>query len=86
MIVEVELRPDQRDECLPARIRLGARWTVLTRIVDVWPGADHTYVKGVAEDGATWILRHDRPRDVWELTLYQVADEPALPERPGVGA
>ena len=79
MIVDVELAADPRGELLPARIRLGSRWTVLEQILDVWPGGDHTYVKGLAEDGATWILRHDRPRDLWELTLYEVAPRPDRP-------
>ena len=71
MIVRVECVADARGDLRPVRLHLDGRSVDLIEIQDVWPGADHTYVKGLAADGATWILRHDRPRDVWELTLYE---------------
>ena len=71
MIVRVDCVPDQHGDPRPVRLHLGERPVDLARILDVWPGADHSYVKAEDASGVVWILRHDRPRDVWEVTLYE---------------
>lgn len=71
MIVRVECETDRHGEPRPVRLHLDGRSVDLVTIHDVWPGADHTYVKAEDTTGTTWILRHDRPRDQWEVTLYE---------------
>ena len=71
MEVRVETTTAPRDEPMLRRLWLGDRVVELSELLDRWPGADHTYVKMLAETGAIFILRHDRLRDVWELILYQ---------------
>lgn len=78
MIVRVDCAPDASGDLRPRRLHLGARTVELVRIQDVWPGADHTYVKAEDATGTTWILRHDHPNDLWEVTLFQ----PGAPTRP----
>jgi hypothetical protein len=70
VIVQVECTADRHGDPLPSRLHLDSRIVDLVRIHDVWPGADHTYVKAEDGSGTTWILRHDRTRDQWEVTMY----------------
>ena len=76
MIVRVECEAGADGDPRPRRLHLGARTVELVRIQDVWPGADHTYVKAEDEAGTTWILRHDRSRDQWEVTMFQPGAAP----------
>jgi hypothetical protein len=55
----------------PRRLRFDGRTVELVEPLDCWLAPDHRYFKMRAEDGATYILRHDEPRGRWELTLYQ---------------
>jgi hypothetical protein len=53
----------------PAVFMLGERTLRVRTVVDRWFGEDHAYFKLLAEDGTTYILRHDRELDQWELIL-----------------
>lgn len=79
MIVGVDWEPDARGDPRPVRLHLDGRSLALVAIRDVWPGADHTYVKAEDETGTTWILRHDRFLDRWEVTLFE--RQPAAPRQ-----
>lgn len=39
------------------------------KIMDRWYGEDHEYFKLEGDDGRTYILRHDRHLDRWELSV-----------------
>lgn len=70
--VTVETAPAELPgEPLPLRFHLGRRSLDAKAILDQWPGADHLYVKLLASDGATYILRHDLARDCWQLVLFE---------------
>jgi hypothetical protein len=71
MIVRVDCEPDQHGEPRPLRLHLDGRAVDLLKILDVWPGGDHTYVKAEDPKGTTWILRHERLHDVWEVTMFE---------------
>ncbi|MDX1540326.1 MAG: hypothetical protein R3349_02870 [Geminicoccaceae bacterium] len=79
MIVRVDCEPDRHGDPRPVRLHLDGRSIDLVQIHDVWPGADHTYVKAVDAGGTTWILRHDRPRNQWEVTLFERHPAPRGP-------
>jgi phage FluMu gp28-like protein len=55
----------------PALFSLGSREIAVIEIVDRWPGNDYTYFKVLADDGNTYILRHDDKVDQWEMTYFQ---------------
>ncbi|HVL57309.1 MAG TPA: hypothetical protein VM491_12445 [Burkholderiaceae bacterium] len=67
----------------PRSFRLGERRTGVVDIIDRWLSYSHSYFKVRADDGATYILRHDLPTGQWEMTLFQV--EPVLPLAVTVG-
>jgi hypothetical protein len=73
MIVRVECACNDRGEPVPERLFIGERRVRLAELLDRWPASDHTYLKLRAESGATFILRHDLVRGIWELTMYQAA-------------
>jgi hypothetical protein len=71
MIVSVECYAGHRGEQTPRRLRFDGRTVELVELLDCWLAPDHRYFKLRGADRATYILRHDEPRGVWELTLYQ---------------
>lgn len=66
MIVRVECDAEG-----PVAIHIGDRRIGVAERLDRWPGEGYRYVKLRGQDGATYILRHDEGRDIWELTLYE---------------
>jgi hypothetical protein len=77
MLVRVECYAGHRGEEPPRRVWFDARAVALLEVLDCWLAPDHRYFKMRAEDGATYILRHEVASGGWELTLYQA------PPRPG---
>ena len=67
---KVETRPDPQGE-QPDRFGWPGRLRRVEEILDAWEGDDHRYFRVRADDGATYILRHDLSRDRWELTFFR---------------
>ncbi len=42
----------------------------MDELLDCWLGPGHRYFKVTADDGGTYILRHDTERDLWEMTMF----------------
>lgn len=61
--------PDGDDR--PEAFSLGDRVFRVGELIDAWHGADHTYVKLLADDGNLYVLRHDRLTDAWEMVLME---------------
>jgi hypothetical protein len=59
----------------PRSFCLGDRWLEVVEILDRWRGEDHEYFRLVASDGNRYILRRDRVRDEWEITLFTSGTE-----------
>ena len=70
MLVQVECCAGHRGEEAPRRLSFDGRAVELIEVLDCWLGVDHRYFKMLGEDGATYVLRHDAVRDLWELTMY----------------
>jgi hypothetical protein len=68
--IQVECYAGYRGEETPRRFFLGTRRVEALEIIDRWLAPDHRYFKLRADDGATYILRHDVPTDRWEMTLF----------------
>ncbi|HJZ73886.1 MAG TPA: hypothetical protein VKE51_19240 [Vicinamibacterales bacterium] len=42
-------------------------------MVDAWLAPDHRYFKLRADNGDTYLVRHDERSDTWELTMFRAA-------------
>jgi Holliday junction resolvase len=71
-------------ETVPRRIAIGGRPVVVVEVLDRWPGADHLYVKLRGSEGATYILRQDLARGLWQLVLFE-RDPPTAATTGGQG-
>lgn len=65
--IHVECYAGYRGEQEPRRFVLGERRFDVLEIVDRWLEPRHRYFKVKADDGRTFILRHDTVSDAWEL-------------------
>lgn len=68
--IRVECYAGYRGDEAPARLFLGMRRVDVQEVVDRWLAPDHAYFKVRAEDGSTYIVRHDTVADRWELTMF----------------
>jgi hypothetical protein len=71
MHLQVESDVDAHGDPVPRAFHLGVRRIEVREIVDRWLASDYGYFKLLADDGCTYILRHDDPTNEWELTLFQ---------------
>jgi hypothetical protein len=70
MILEVEATRNHDGESTPTAFKLGSRRLAVSDIVDRWLANDHSYFKVIADDGAVYILRHNKLVQSWEMTLF----------------
>jgi hypothetical protein len=54
----------------PRAFLLGETRLEVVEVLDRWRGEDHEYFKLTASDGNRYILRRDRVREEWEITLF----------------
>ena len=71
MTVHVECYAGYRGEQEPRAFTVGTRRLVVTAVDDRWAGPGHRYFRVRADDGDTYILRHDEPADEWTLDAYR---------------
>ena len=72
MEIRVECYSGYRGEETPRRFWLNNKRLTIIYVLDRWLDPEHRYFKVLAEDNATYILRHDTMSSKWNLTLYQV--------------
>lgn len=65
--VEIECGGGQE----PQRLRIGEQWIAVTEVVDRWPAPGYCYFKLRGDDDAVYLVRHDEPTGLWELTVYE---------------
>ena len=70
MKIRVSCYEGYTTEETPRSFSLGDRRLVVVEILDRWRGEDHEYFKLAASDGNRYILRRDREREEWEITLF----------------
>jgi len=71
MKLQVECYAGHRGEEEPVAFLLGERRVEVIQIIDRWLSPDHRYFKVQADDGGTYILRHDELSGQWNLTLFR---------------
>jgi len=72
ILVRVECTENEGKEPTPLRFFIEERCFVVDEILDCWLASDHRYFKLKANDGHTYILRHDTASGKWELILFQM--------------
>lgn len=70
MKIRVSCYEGYTTEETPRSFSLGDRRLEVVEILDRWRGEDHEYFKLAASDGNRYILRRDREREEWEITLF----------------
>ena len=65
--IRVDCYAGHRGEEAPRSFVFGERRFAVLEIVDRWLDPAHRYFKVKADDGRTFVLRHDASTDVWEL-------------------
>lgn len=68
--VRVECYAGHRGEESPRRFFLGERGIEVIEILDRWLDPEYRYFKVRGDDGGVYILRHDVPKDRWEMILF----------------
>lgn len=76
MRIQVETHQAFRGPEQLRRLRLDGRGVEIVETADQWDGADYRYFKVRDADGNVYIVRHDEPRNEWELTMFERADVP----------
>jgi hypothetical protein len=71
MKLKVECYAGYRGAQEPIAFLIGDRRIAVMQITDRWLSAAHRYFKVQADDGGTYILRHDERSEQWDLTLFQ---------------
>ncbi len=70
MRIHVECYAGYQGEETPRRLSFDHRVVEVIDVIDRWLAPDHRYFKVKAEDGATYILRHDVDSGVWQLVMF----------------
>ncbi len=70
MSIRVECYAGHCGEESPRRFFLGERAIAVADIMDRWLAPAHRYFKVRGDDGGVYILRHDVPKDFWEMILF----------------
>lgn len=68
--VAVSCYAGYRGEETPRSFILWEQRREVAEVLDQWLAPEHRYFKVKADDGATYILRHDNLSQEWELTLF----------------
>jgi hypothetical protein len=79
MDLVVECSPGHRGEPEPLAFAIGTRRLAVLAIVDRWFAPGSRWYKVEADDGDTYILRHDAPEHRWSLAAFTSAARSASP-------
>jgi len=78
MPLTVDCYAGYRGEQEPRAFWVGERRVGVRAVVDRWYSPSQRWFKVDAEDGDTYILRHDEPDDRWELAAFTSAKSPGI--------
>lgn len=70
MKIRVECYAGYRGEETPRRFYLNDRAVGVSEVLDRWLAPEHRYFKIRGNDGGIYILRHEVPSGLWEMTLF----------------
>ena len=71
LTVGVECYAGHRGEQTPRTLVLGDRRIAVAEVLDAWLAPDYRYFELRADDGDTYLVRHDERSSTWELTMFR---------------
>ena len=71
MALQVKTYSGYKADQRPTAFEIDGRRYEVSELVDRWYGPDYEYFRVLADDGNTYILRHDRSDDTWSLTAFR---------------
>lgn len=77
--IRVEAYSGYRFSQEPLAFWLGERRVEVRAIVDRWYAPEQRWFKVEADDGHTYVLRHDETTDEWEIAAFTASRHPAMP-------
>jgi hypothetical protein len=78
MLIRVESYAGYRDEQEPVAFWSGDKRVAVRAVLDRWYSPSQRWFKVEADDGDTYILRHDELSAQWELTAFTSARSPGI--------
>jgi len=66
-LLRVECYAGYKGEQRPIRLHIGEQAMEVVEITDRWYSPGATFFRVVVEGGASYILRHEDPQDLWSL-------------------
>ena len=69
--IRVECYAGYRADQRPLRFALGEKTLQVLEVADQWYSPAAIYFKVLAEDGNTYVLRHDEADDTWTLEAFR---------------
>ncbi|MFZ0213165.1 MAG: hypothetical protein WBE20_04075 [Candidatus Acidiferrales bacterium] len=69
--IRVECYAGYRADERPLRFSAGARTYSVERLDDKWYSPGATYFRVVADDGNSYVLRHDETVDTWTMEAFR---------------
>lgn len=74
MEIKVVCYAGYRGEETPRRLEFEKHSVEVIDVSDRWLSPDYRYFKVRGDDEATYIIRHDSQKRIWELTYYRADD------------
>lgn len=71
MQIKVECHAGYRGDQYPKRFILGEKVLEIREVADQWYSPSFRYFRVLADDDATYVLRHDEAHDVWTLEAFR---------------
>ena len=71
MTLRVECYSGHKADERPVRFQLGERWLAVEDVLDRWYDPRATYFRVRADDGSTYILKHEEEDDLWTLESFR---------------
>jgi hypothetical protein len=67
----VECDAGSLGEEIPGRFFMGDKAIEIEEVLDRWLAPEYSYFKVRTDENDVYILRHDKLRHLWELTLFR---------------
>jgi hypothetical protein len=75
--MQVECYSGYKADQRPVRFRLGTQTYEIREVEDQWYSPFAIYYRVLANDGNTYVLRHDETSDSWSLEAFRSTRPPA---------
>jgi len=84
MSIRVECYSGRKSDERPVKFWLEDVVLFVESVIDEWQVPDGQYFRVRADDGNTYVLRHDRDRDEWRLESFRSEQQGAIATDPEV--